>query len=108
MTDFSWHETIEAGRRRAELSVQQLWLAYLSFSGIADLVEVEAYLYGLMPLPAYQEEKLAHAVNERLGDLYQATRVLDVKRSAADPATGNPLQVIDELIQKATRARAED
>jgi hypothetical protein len=108
MTDFSWHETIEAARRRAELSVQQLWLAYLSFSGIADLVEVEAYLHGLMPLPAYQEEKLAHAVNERLDDLYQATRVLDVKPSAADPATENPLEVIDELVQEATRVRAEE
>jgi hypothetical protein len=102
----SWHQTIEAGRRRAELSVQQLWLDYMSFSGIADLVEVEAYLHGLMPLPSYQEDKLAHAVNERLDDLYRAARVPYSTPSTADPDTQRRLdEVIDELLQEARRPR---
>jgi hypothetical protein len=107
MTD-SRHEIIDAARRRAGLSVQQLWLDYMSVSGIADLVEVEAYLHGLMPLPAYQEDKLAVAVNERLDDLYRAARVpystpstdLNAERSLDD--------IVDELVQEARRKRDEE
>jgi hypothetical protein len=104
MTHSSRHEAIEAGRRRAGLSVQQLWLEYMSFSGIADMVEVEAYLHGLMPLPAYQEDKLAHAINERLDDLYRAARVPYSTPSTADQNTARPLnEIIDELLQEARR-----
>jgi hypothetical protein len=109
MTHSSRHESIDAGRRRAELSVQQLWLTYMSFSGIADLLEVEAYLHGLMPLPAYQEDKLAHAVNERLDDLYRAAKVPYSTPSTADLDTQRRLdEVINDLLQEAKRARDED
>ena len=108
MTHSSRHESIEAARRRAGLSVQQLWLDYMSFSGIADLVEVEAYLHGLMPLPAYQEDKLAHAVNERLDDLYRAARLPYSTPPAADPKSEDPLKIIDELLQEAKRARDQN
>ena len=103
MTHSSRHERIEAARGRAGLSVQQLWLRYMSFSGIADLVEVEAYLQGLMPLPPYQEDKLAHAVNERLDELYQAARVPYSTPTEADPDAKDPLDVINELLQEAKR-----
>jgi hypothetical protein len=108
MTHSSRHESIEAARRRAELSVQQLWLEYMSFSGLAGLVEVEAYLYGLMPLDSYQEDKLAHAVNERLDDLYRAARVPYSTPPAAELKSEHPLDVIDELLQKAKRPRDEE
>ena len=107
MTHSSRHESIEAARRRAEMSVQELWLHYMSFSGIADLVEVEAYLQGLMPLPPYQEDKLAHAVNERLDELHQATRV-PYSTTAADLEAEDPLAVIDELLQEAKREHDEE
>ena len=104
MTHSSRHEAIEAGRRRAGLSVQQLWLEYMSFSGIADLVEVEAYLHGLMPLPAYQEDKLALAVNERLDDLYRAARVPYSTPSTDDQNSARALdEIIDELLWEAQR-----
>ena len=108
MTHSSRHESIEAARRRAEFSVQQLWLEYMSLSGLAGLVEVEAYLYGLMPLDSYQEDKLAHAVNERLDDLYRAARVPYSTPSPADLKAEHPLDVIDELLQEVKRARGEE
>jgi hypothetical protein len=108
MTD-SRHESIDAARRRAGLSVQQLWLDYMSFSGIADLVEVEAYLHGLMPLPPYQEDKLALAVNERLDDLYRAARVPYSTASTADINAERPLDdIVDELLQEARRPPDEE
>jgi hypothetical protein len=108
MTHSSRHESIDAARCRAELTVQQLWLEYMSFSGLAGLVEVEAYLYGLMPLDPYQEDKLAHAVNEKLDDLYRAARVPYSTPSSADLELEHPLDVIDELLQEGKRARGHD
>jgi hypothetical protein len=107
MTHSSRHESMEAARRRADLSVQQLWLEYMSFSGLAGLVEVEAYLYGLMSLDSYQEDKLAHAVNERLDDLYRAARVPYSTPTPDDLESEHPLDVIDELLQEAVRADDE-
>jgi hypothetical protein len=60
---------------RAGLTVDQLWLRYFALGGIAGRVEVEAYLSGLMPLPALQRDMLAHAVNERLDELAWPRRV---------------------------------
>ena len=107
MLHSSRHHSIEAARRRAEMSVQGLWVRYMSFSGIADLVEVEAYLQGLMPLPSYQEDKLAHAVNERLDELHQATRV-PYTTTGADIQDGDPLEVISQLLKQAERERHQE
>jgi hypothetical protein len=108
MTHSSRQEGIEAARRRAGLSVQQLWLRYMSFSGIADLVEVEAYLQGLLPLPPFQEDKLAHAVNERLDELYQAARVPYSMPIGAGPDEKDPLEVINQLLQDAKREHSQE
>ena len=108
MLHSSRHHSIEAARRRAEMSVQGLWVRYMSFSGIADLVEVEAYLQGLMPLPSYQEDKLAHAVNERLDELHQATRVPYTTATQANPDVKDPLEVIDELLEEAKREPGQE
>jgi len=108
MTQTSRHEMIDVARRRAQFSVQQLWLEYMSFSGLAGLVEVEAYLYGLMALDSYQEDKLAHAVNERLDDLYRAARVPYSTPTPAELESEHPLDVIDALLQEAKRAGDEE
>jgi hypothetical protein len=107
MTQPSRHQSIEAARRRAELSLQQLWLDYMSFSGVADLVEVEAYLHGLITLPAYQEDKLAHAVNERLDDMYRATRLPYSTAPAGEVNSQDPLAIIAELLRQAQRVQDE-
>jgi hypothetical protein len=69
----------DAGRRHqrelskafghAELTVQELWLRYFAAGGVADPIEVDAYLSGLMPLPESQHNLLATVVNARLDEL---------------------------------------
>ncbi|WP_218130770.1 hypothetical protein [Lentzea albidocapillata] len=60
---------------RAGLTPEQLWMRYFALGGAAGLMEVEAYLHGLMPLPALQRDMLAHAINERFDELNQPHRV---------------------------------
>jgi hypothetical protein len=60
------HETLEAAREKAGLGHDDLWLRYFSLTGEAAPLEVEAYLQGLMPLPALQEDILAQALRECL------------------------------------------
>ena len=60
---------LDVGYRRAELTLEQLWLRYFALGGVAGLVEVEAYLHGMLALPPVQRDILAHAVNERLDEL---------------------------------------
>jgi hypothetical protein len=58
------HADLETGRQKARISYDDLWLAYFSLTGSAAPIEVEAYLQGLMPLPAFQEDILAQALRE--------------------------------------------
>jgi hypothetical protein len=60
---------LDEGRLRAGLTVDQLWLRYFALGGTVDVAETEAYLHGLRPLPPYQRDILAQAVNERLCEL---------------------------------------
>ena len=55
--------------RRGQLDVQQLWFRYVALGGDADPLDIEAYLLGLMPVDDSQYDILAHALNERLGEL---------------------------------------
>ncbi len=55
--------------RRGQLDLQQLWLRFIALGGDADPLELEAYLLGLMPLDDYQNDILAHTLNERLAEL---------------------------------------
>jgi putative methionine-R-sulfoxide reductase with GAF domain len=63
------YQDIEAGRRRGQLDLQQLWLRYVALGGNAGPLELEAYLTGLLPLDPYDEAVLAQAVKERLAEL---------------------------------------
>ncbi|CAM3586499.1 PP2C family protein-serine/threonine phosphatase [Kibdelosporangium persicum] len=55
--------------KRAELTVEQLWLRYLGIGGEAGFLEVDAYVHGLGSLPPLQRDILAQAINERLDEL---------------------------------------
>jgi hypothetical protein len=66
---------MDAARVRAELTVQDLWLRYLSLGGTGDAFDLDGYLQGVMPLDAAQEDVLAQAVNEGLEDMLEAYRV---------------------------------
>ncbi|MHA7222189.1 hypothetical protein ACX80S_07690 [Arthrobacter sp. RHLT1-20] len=60
----------EASLRRADVSMEEVWLRYFTLGGEAGQLEVEAYIHGAMALPALQRDILAHALNERLDELH--------------------------------------
>lgn len=66
---------LAVGYQRAKLTMEQLWLRYFTLGGDAGLMEVEAHLHGLMPLPDLQRDILAHAINERLDELVWPGRI---------------------------------
>ena len=53
----------------ARIDPYDLWLDYAGMGGSFDPLDAEAYLHGLLLLPALERDLLAHAVNERLEDL---------------------------------------
>ncbi|SES96786.1 PP2C family protein-serine/threonine phosphatase [Geodermatophilus poikilotrophus] len=59
----------------ADLTLDELWLRYFALGGHADLLEVEGHLHGLMSLPPGEANVLAHALNERLDELFTQRRV---------------------------------
>jgi hypothetical protein len=97
----SRHCRVDEGRVAADLSVQTLWLHYISLSGVADLLDVDAYLHGLIDLDSYQEDKLSYAVNERLDELHQAARLPYSSAMEAASPLENPLDVLRELLAAA-------
>jgi len=70
MTNDDRHRRIDAARLRAELTVQELWMRYLTLGGSNDAFDVDGYLQGLLPLDTFQEDVLAQTVNEALQDSY--------------------------------------
>ena len=59
---------LDVAYKRADLTLQELWVRYFGLGGDADLVEVEAYLHGLLSFAPLQRDMLAHAVNERFDE----------------------------------------
>ncbi|MGF9664129.1 hypothetical protein AAIH25_19915 [Arthrobacter crystallopoietes] len=53
----------------AGISVGDLWLHYFSLGGAVGEYEVEAYLQGLLALPALQRDLLAMAANELIEEI---------------------------------------
>ena len=54
----------------ADLEVSETWLAYFGSGGSKDRWVIDAYLNGLIPLPAYDCDLLALVLNERLNELH--------------------------------------
>jgi hypothetical protein len=90
---------LDVGYRRAELTLEQLWLRYFALGGVAGLVEVEAYLHGLMPLTSLQRDVLAHVVNERLDELTWRHRVPYSRRAREEPGAQGPLAALVTLLE---------
>jgi hypothetical protein len=68
----SRHQRMDDARARAELTVPDLWLRYLALGGTGDEFDLDGYLNGVTPLDFLQQDVLAHALNEALGDCYRA------------------------------------
>jgi len=98
---------LERGWRNADLTLDQLWTRYFALGGNLDPVDVEAFLAGLVPLPAAERDMLAHAVNERLDELRWQRRVpySHVIRQRL-PASG-PLAALVEVLEAAHTAPPE-
>ena len=71
----SRHQLFQDARHSAGWTLEQLWLHYIALGGTLVVFDLDAYLAGLMPIPAAQQDVLACALNERLADLHQPTRV---------------------------------
>ncbi|WNV77206.1 hypothetical protein [Geodermatophilus sp. DSM 44513] len=103
MTPEHRHERIEAARVRAELTVSELWLRYLSLGGNGDLFDLDGYLNGLLPLTSLNQNVLAVAVNEGLDEVYRAARV-----PLSTPAPDGALHdAIAALLDSAATCRSE-
>ena len=96
------HRVFDEARRRAELSVQQLWLSFLALGGRGDLFDVEAFLTGLATLADRDQDVLAHAINEELLDIYEAARVpyLIDPQPQLSPTKQRVLDVLAELLER--------
>lgn len=68
---------LELARRRAGLSVVDLFIAYFALGGAADRGQLVAYLNGdTEVLDRHQRDIAVHAVNERLGDVGRTDQLL--------------------------------
>jgi len=95
------HHRIQAARLRADLSVQDLWLAYVALGGRGDAFDVDGYLQGMVPLDTFEQDVLAQAVNEGLADVYRAARVpLSTSGSGDGAGTGNLSAIVEDLLEQ--------
>jgi hypothetical protein len=60
---------LRSALQAAGISVGDLWLHYFSLGGAVGEYEVEAYLQGLLALPALQRDLLAMAANELIEEI---------------------------------------
>jgi len=60
---------LRAAVQAAGISTGELWLHYFSIGGAVGEYEIEAYLQGLLSLPATQRDLLAMAANELIDDV---------------------------------------
>jgi hypothetical protein len=61
--------SLQEVRMLTGLSSWDIWLAYLSMGGNADMVELDAYLSGLLDLPDSETRVIAQVFTEKLDDL---------------------------------------
>jgi hypothetical protein len=54
--------------KEADITVPELWLRYFGMSGAASEFEVQAYVEGLISLPALQRDLLAMAAREIISE----------------------------------------
>ena len=98
----------DQARRKADLSVRQLWLRYLALGGHADLFELDGYLSGAFPMTAGEEDMVAHAVNEALYDTYRAARVPYEADWEVEAPGEDAMDLIERLLADLRRDDEED
>jgi hypothetical protein len=107
VTEDLHRSALGAAWSRADLTLEQLWVRYFAIGGTADLTDVDAYLHGLGELSDVERDVLAHAVNERLVELFTQYRVPYVRPIREPrPATG-PLAAFTSLLDSVGSAPPE-
>jgi hypothetical protein len=99
------HAPVELARRRAELTVQDLWLRYVAMGGACDALDIDGYLQGLFALETFQQDVLAQAVNERLADIYTSARV---PLSPPSPDEGTEAEELRRVVERILGGPAPD
>ena len=99
---------MEAARVRAELTVQDLWLRYVALGGTGDAFDLDGYLQGLVPLPAFQQDILAQALNEALEESYRAYRVPLSTPPPGDAVDDRLRRLIGELLDGGPPGSADE
>ena len=93
----------EAARVQGNLSVQDLWVRYLSVGGRCDIFDIDAHLQGVLALDPMEQDTLAWALNERLDEVAAAAHV-PYLRSQQNPETLQ--QVISDLLDDGLHPQA--
>lgn len=60
--------------QRIGVTIEDLWIYYSGMGGDIDQYEVDAYLHGLMVLPALARDMISQSVNELLDDINRGPR----------------------------------
>ena len=107
MTEDLHRSALGAAWSRADVTLEQLWVRYFGLGGTGDLTYVDAYVHGLGDLSDVESDVLAHAVNERLVELFTQHRV-PYTRAIREPrpATG-PLAALTTLLDSVGAAPPE-
>jgi hypothetical protein len=66
MDEYRQQQSAQAAYLLSGLNPLAAWLAYYGVGGQCSELSFDAYLYGLMPLPALQRDLIALALNEQL------------------------------------------
>lgn len=78
MTDVGDDDTQHAATldamHRAGFTTGEVWVYYVSLGGSMSEFEVNAYLHGLVQLPAIDRDMLAQSVNEMYDDICRSPR----------------------------------
>ena len=107
MTEDLQRSALSAAFAHADLSLEELWTRYFALGGAADLTDVDAALHGLDILPDTQHDVLAHAVNERLVELYTKHRVPYTRAIREARPTSGPLAALVTLLESIGAAPPE-
>lgn len=67
---------LAAALRAAYIGPGELWLRYLARGGSVGEYEVNAYLEGMLSLPAFERDLLADAANELIDQIPPPARAL--------------------------------
>jgi hypothetical protein len=62
-------DTLDRARIDAGLSHSELWMRYFELGGMSTAFELEAILVGIVEPSSYDHDIIAHALNERFGEL---------------------------------------